>query len=314
VPTTGVDGTCTPFTGGAGQGDALPPGQCTDGSTPKTADSRYFVSANFFRIRDAFRQNLLDQSAMILATARPLPATPLATILPAGSFADPSKVHYLGVSLGSISGTSVVATNPRIKRATFDVGGGTFADIAINAPAFKDQLEPLFASLIPGFSWEAVTPGDPAFSPAIASSFLQLVNVAKWILDPGDPINFAVHVQTAPLPDLLANPNGTVAQAPKPAYGQISAGDTVVPNNQNDLLYSLMGATTTRYDSDRVAGVDGSGVAYAANSVPHGIIGVLPGGTSPAEYVAAGAQVRADATNWLIEVASPATRTFDLTP
>jgi hypothetical protein len=321
------NGTCDKageFAGSAGQGDApsgstaaeieaARPGICS-GSVPLTAGSRYFVSANFFRIREAFRQNLIDQSTLILALARPLPSTPLATVLPAGTFVDPRQAHYLGISLGSISGTSVVATNPRITRATFDVGGGTFTDIAINAPAFKAQLEPLFASLIPGFSWAAVTPGDPAFNPSVAATYLQLVNVAKWILDPGDPINFASHVTLDPLPNLLS-PTPAL-QVSKPSYGQISSGDTVVPNAQNLLLYSLMGATTSFYDSNRPAGTDGSGVNYAANSVPHGIIGALPPvtATNPVEYVTAGAQVRADSTDWLIGVTPPATRTFDLTP
>jgi len=310
------DGTCDKggdFAGSAGQGDAVPPGVCAAPSFPLPGGSRYFVSANFFRIRDSFRQNLLDQSALVLALARPLPSNPLGAVLPAGTFVDPRFAHYLGISLGSIAGTSVVATNPRITRATLDVGGGTFADIAINAPAFKAELEPLFAALIPGFTWEAVTPGDPAFDAGIAAEFLQLVNVAKWVLDPGDPINFASHVVTDPLPNLLA---GGAPQVSKPTLGLISAGDTVVPNDQNELLFALMAATTTRYDSNRPAGTDGSGIPYAANSVPHGIIGALPPvtPTNPVEYVTAGAQVRADATAWLTGTVPPATRTFDLTP
>jgi len=316
-PSSGADGTCDKtgaFAGSAGQGDDVPPGVCSAGAVPKTAASRYFVSANFFRIREAFRQNLLDQSALVLALARQLPANPLADVLPAGTFVDPRQAHYLGISLGSIAGTSVVATNPRITRATFDVGGGTFVDIAINGPAFKDQLEPLFAELIPGFSWEAVTAGDPAFNASVAATYLRLVNVAKWVLDPGDPINFAAHVTLDPLPNLLS-PTPAL-QASKPSYGQVSFGDTVVPNGQNLLLYSLMGAEQTMYTSDRPAGTDSSGIAFVANSVPHGIIGVLPPvtATNPVEYVTAGAQVRADATDWLIGITPPATRAFDLTP
>ena len=49
----------------------VPEGVCSGGSFPLPAGSRYFITANFFRTRDAFRQNVLDQSALALAISRP---------------------------------------------------------------------------------------------------------------------------------------------------------------------------------------------------------------------------------------------------
>ncbi len=300
VAAGGGDGTCTPFEGGAGQGDATPPGVCTGGSAPRPGGARYFVSSNFFRIRDAFRQNLLDQSALTLALARP-PGTPTppgnpftAAALPAGLIIDPSTVYYEGVSLGSIAGTSVAATNPRISRAALSVGGGTFVDIAITSPTFVDpsspsSIAPLFTGLLQGalpagteFSFAMVDPASAAFNPAVAQAFLRLANVAKWILDPGDPVNFALHLEAAPLPNLLANPDGSVPQAKKEVFGQLAKNDAVVPNPTNELLYGLIGADSTLYQ------------ATGGGSVPHGIIG-----TSPI--------VQGDAAQFLLDLTVPAT-------
>jgi hypothetical protein len=290
---TNPNGTCDKsgaFAGSAGQGDAVRPGVCSNGSVPLPAGSRYFVSANFFRLRDAFRQNVLDQSALGLALSRPPApfapqpaANPFATAAAGlGVVVDPTQIFYEGASLGSIAGTSAVATNPRITRAALSVGGGTFVDIATNSPAFQDLLESVVAQIIPGFSFDKVDPTSPTFDPAIAAAYLKIVNVAKWIIDPADPINYAAHMSLAPLPNLLVDPTGATPQAAKAAYGQIASGDTVVPNAQNFLLYNLMAADQTLYD--------GAGAT-------HGMIGSNP-------------QVQDDAADYLLGVIPPPTRTL----
>jgi hypothetical protein len=279
--TPGPAGSCDKtgaFAGSAGQGDTVRPGVCAPGTTPSLGDSRYWISPNFFRVRDSFRQNVLDQSALVLALARwpasvypPQPAAnPFASLLLAsGIVIDPTDVYYEGISLGSIAGTSVVASNPRFKRAAFAVGGGTLLDIAITSPTFQAQLAPLFTGLIQGFgalpagtsfSFAMLDPTNVAFNPSVAAAFLQIVNMAKWMMDPGDPINYAQHLRTAPLPDLLANPAGTTPQAAKEVLSQISSGDTVVPNNTSYLLDGLSASHVSFY-------------SYASGApVPHSII------------------------------------------
>ncbi len=254
----GAVGTCTPFPGGAGQGDQVPPGVCSGGSVPVTAGSRYFIGANFFRTRDAFRQNLLDVGALVLALDRPptLPApaaNPFASVLPTGLLVDPLHVYYEGLSLGSISGTSVLAVNSRMSRGSLSVGGGTVVDVFTNSPAFQSNVEALFTGLLSGvlggqtFSFAMIDPTNAAFSLPVASAYLQTLNVAKWILDPGDPVNYAGNLIGAPLPDLLQNPNGSVPQAAKSVYGQAAQNDSVVPNPFNLELYGLIGADQTFY-------------------------------------------------------------------
>jgi pimeloyl-ACP methyl ester carboxylesterase len=250
------DGVCTPDAARAGQGDDVPPGTCTGGSTLRFDDARkttvasgnYFVSENFFRIRDGIRQDLIDESALVLALARP-PSVPL----PAGvtnPFADalkasgigihPAKIYYVGQSLGGIVGTNILATNPRFSRGVLNVAGGTLVDVFTQGDAFADEVDALFLGL-----------GIDRKNPAHASQYLKTLNVAKWILDPADPINFAKHLVAAPLPNLLANPNGSVAQAAKDVLGQAVNGDPVVENPFNLNLYENAGIDWTMYvDAD----------------------------------------------------------------
>jgi dienelactone hydrolase len=254
--TDGVaDGVCTPDAAKATQGDAIPPGTCTtgslrfDGSPSKmttTASGNYFISANFFRIRDAIRQDLIDHGAVTLAFAPPAPraADPFVTQLATHGIKmiDPTKVHYVGVSLGGIIGTSIVATNPRFSTAALSVAGGPLVDVFTNAPAFATQVDALFAGL-----------GIDRHDPADAALYLKTLNVAKWILDPADPVNFAQHLATAPLPNLLANPDGSVAQPAKDVLGQIATCDPVVPNPYNGLLFGLADVPVTWFESATAA-------------------------------------------------------------
>jgi pimeloyl-ACP methyl ester carboxylesterase len=274
----GADGVCTPDQARAGQGDAVPPGTCTTGTLRPSdnlstiASGNYFISGNFFRIRDALRQGLIDQSALVLALARPpvglpLPEqNPLETELAGlGVAVDPTRVYYEGQSLGGIQGTALSATNPRVSRAVLAVPGGTLTDIFTTAPAFDAEVDALFLSL--GIDRNLIPVDD-----AVAARYLQTLIVAKWILDPADPINYAAHVgEKIAEPDLVAA-LGPLASATTSGFGQLSRCDQVVPNATTvvdgsplaygDLLLDLAGVPTTLYSSD--AAVD--------NCVPHGVL------------------------------------------
>jgi hypothetical protein len=265
----GTGGVCQAFPGGAGQGDATPPGTCTTGAPIPQISGQFYVSGNFFRLRDANRQNVLDQSALVLAMARPpAPFAPQPTLdartalLPPGVFIDPSEVRYESISLGSIGGTMVFATNPRFDRGALSVGGGTFVDIGNTSPAFQPLLDAVLAGIIPGYSRDKVTAGSATFDPAVAAAFLKVLNVAKLVLDPGEAINYAGHVTGNTLPDLLDDPTGATPQAGKRVLGMVANGDAVIPNPANNLLYALMGADTVLYQSASAPG----------GAVPHGFL------------------------------------------
>jgi hypothetical protein len=191
--------------------------------------ANYLISANFFRTRDTMRQDIIDQSQLIRAVAfvptagmtpPPNSPSPLLNKTALQSYiVDPTNISYVGQSLGSIQGAVDVATNPRISKAVLNVGGGTVTDVFANSPAFVANTNQLLAGL-------GISPG--------TSAYLQFLVVAKTILDPADPINFADHLTANTLPNLLpplgGNTNGSVPQAAKNILTQVAFCDQTVPN------------------------------------------------------------------------------------
>ena len=286
----GADGTCTAFTVGglpayqgdvdSGTGLAIAPGTCTGGSVPKAAVSgQTFISQNFFRTRDSFRQNLIDQSALVLALARPPSspqpaANPFTAALAAdgiGVAVNPAAVYWEGISLGGIAGTEVLATNPRFSRGVTSVAGGTLVDFFTKAPAFQARVIPLFTGLLkpqldaiaPGtpFSFALVDPSNGSFNAGVAAAYGKTLLVAKWILDPGEPLNFARHLRTSPLPNLLAGG----LQPQKDVLGQVAVGDQVIPNDYERELCRNGAVDVVEYTS----------LTYT-NAQMHGVLGFDP--------------------------------------
>jgi len=252
VPQCSGAGTCDTMLPSGAQGDSAPPGKCSTGffyrpvssfcSNPANAavcqytgangipvdSSNYLVTSNFFRTRDTFRQDFIDQSQLIRALAFLPGGAATSTVFdymisaPGGNvIIDPTTVYFSGQSLGSIQGVGDVATNPRISKAAFNVGGGTVVDIFTNSPAFVASTNALLASL-------GVVPG--------TSQYLQFLVVAKTVLDPADPVNFAGHLTGNTLPNLLADQSGGTPQAAKKVLAQAANCDATVPNPFNLIL------------------------------------------------------------------------------
>jgi hypothetical protein len=275
------------------------PGACVGGNglafdsqrLTTVASGNYFVSANFFRLRDAVREDLLDQSALILAAARPPGGTPepLAAALAADGVAvNPTEVFYAGTSLGGIIGTSAVATNPRISRVAFNNAGGAMVDIFTSAPAFHSEIDALFAQLIPGFTTAKVTPGDPAYDPVVAQQYAQTLIVAKWVLDPAESLNWAADVTTKDAANAtLRSALGPLAVPGAEVYGQFIQDDQVIPNPFNALLYLQNGAIRTTFYTTTIDVNQRHGVVYM--QTPQGAV------------------VRSDLANFLNDLTTPVT-------
>ncbi len=314
VTATGGPGTCTPQTlpapAPAGTPNQVAPALCGAGETlslstdlSTQASGNYFISANFFRIRDVIRQDLIDQSALVLAAARPPVGMPQPTangialaLGGLGVTVDPTRVYFAGISLGGIIGTDIVATNPRFSRAVLNVPGGTLTDVFTTSPAFQVRVDALFATLIPGFTPQAIDPTNAAFDPAIAAQYLQTLVVAKWILDPADPINFAGHVATKAADPTFAGLLGPLGSATTAALGQYILDDGVVPNPYNLLLLTNTGAPPipfTEYVSASLSTPANGGSAH----------GVLLDTFSSASV---GAQERTDLAAFLDTLVTPA--------
>lgn len=299
-----ADGVCTPDQAKAGQGDAIPPGICTTGHLRGTnltteASGNYFISGNFFRIRDAIRQDLLDHAGLVLALAPPQvpPTTAFAGVLAqAGLRVNPGAVYLEGQSLGGIIGTEILAANPRFARGVLNVPGGTLVDIFTNAPAFAPAVDQLFLSL-------GIDRSQIPTNPAVASRYVQTLILAKWILDPAEPLNYAAHARTKlPSPLLAAPPAGLggtgLVHPTTDVIGQLARCDQVVPN-----ATTVVGGVPLPYGDELLAlgGIDG--VLYetaGSGCVPHGVLAdtFFPNSI--------GATVRGDAAQFLLDATVPA--------
>lgn len=316
---SGAQGTCTPDPAMAGQGDAVPPGHCGAGQhltfltdqLQTAASGNYFVSANFFRLRDTIRQNDIDQSALVLALARPSrdpnifpqPAADavFAYLAGKGIAIDPTKVYSVGHSLGGLVNAQVVATNPRFARAIQSPTGGTLVDVFTSSPDFHDQSCALFASLgIP----VCTSPNDPA----VLAKYLQTLIVAKWILDPADPINYTAHVRTKlASPLLAAPPNGLggtpLVHATTDVLGQLANCDTTIPDAFGVEQLGLGGIPYALYETSGAppAGTPaGFCLDPTAGPVPHGTLVDAAFSSTPI-----GGTMRDQAASFLFDLTMP---------
>src|SRR5690554_41806 len=189
----------------------------------------YINLNNFARTRDAMRQTVLDLmnlnasiGAMDIDGSGDLVVSPDGTIT--NPDLDPSKVYFIGHSLGAIIGTTFVAVNndpdvqafngnlPKIQGAILGNGGGGVVKLLENSPSIGG------AKILPGLQAAA---GLDQGSADIEKFF----GVMQAMVDSADPINFvsAPHMQTLPI--LSYEAVGGVDDA-KP--------DLVVPNNALD--------------------------------------------------------------------------------
>ncbi len=171
---------------------------------------------------------MLDHAALVLALARPPAPFPqpaanaVADVLLAkGIIVNPTAI-YEGISLGSLAGTSILATNPRFARGVLNVPGGTLVDIFTTAPALAADVDAVFLSM-------GIDRSKVGTDPVVTAAYLKTLIVAKWILNPADPINYAQHVLTklaSPLTDALR----AAAHATTWPRGQLATCNRVVPN------------------------------------------------------------------------------------
>jgi dienelactone hydrolase len=280
----GGAGTCTPDQAMAGQGDTVPPGHCGQGEHLKLdttnlqtfASGNYFLSANFFRTRDTLRQDLLDQAALVLAVAPPQTPAPgsnplFDALALRGIVVDPRHVVSVGHSLGGMASTPMLAANPRFERGAFSPTGGTLVDVFTTSPSFHDEVCTLFDSL-------GVPCAEIGVDPAVTAKYLQLLVVAKWVMDPAEPLNFARHVGTklpspllAPFPDGLGGTG--VVHATTAVLGQASNCDATIPNAFNLEEFGVGSIPWTLYVSGASPLPDPQNQICAnpgAGPVPHG--------------------------------------------
>ena len=250
-----------------------PAGGCptaiTNAGTP-AASGNYLISGNLFRTRDTMRQDIIDESQLIHVLAVDPTVSHAGhdvfnAIAATGVVIDPTKVYFVGQSLGGIQGEVDVAVNPRVSKAVFNVSGGTLVDVFSQSPSLSTSLNTLLASL-------GIAPG--------SADYLQFLTVAKWVLDPADPINFAGHVTANTLPNLIASglppPLNSNPMVAKKVLGQLASCDGTVPNPFSLQQFALTGlgpdATGGTTTVQQFVSASGQSASCPGGVVHHGFL------------------------------------------
>src|SRR5581483_5151478 len=163
-----------------------------------------------------------------------------------GLAVNPSRIYYVGQSFGSTYGTIFHATEPNVKAAVIDVGGGTSVDIArlaitarplgtaylqglglLNVPPAPPE-QPFGDAFTFGFNDNYVYRDEPPVVNTVdgAMAIQAAFEAADWVGMVGDPLAFAPHLKDSPLAGVPR----------KSTLFQFSQGDLEVPDPTNSAL------------------------------------------------------------------------------
>jgi hypothetical protein len=226
------------------QGRCAPDNKCEAATFATAANGWNLLNlANFFATRDNFRQQVVShaQLARVIGSA----VTGNLGQQAGGITLNPAKISYAGQSLGGILGSLYTAASPVVKNAALNVPGGDPVLILLTSPAFAAQKA--------GFQAGLAAQGVPTDSP-LYDTFLI---IAKWIIDPADPLNAVPYLVRDTGSNGGVVPNGGSGRR---AYVQWIQDDQVVPNlSTQELIRSVLGDPTT--DGVLVHPTDPDGVA-----------------------------------------------------
>ncbi len=127
----------------------------------------------------------------------------------------PMNFVYCGQSLGSITGTNLMAIEPAVKTAVLNVPGGAITMLLTHSPTFAPIINA-------GLAEEGLVADSPEYN--------QFFMMAQTVIDAADPVNYAPYVL-----------NGDICGTPKYILMQEAIGDTVIPNISGDILASAFG-------------------------------------------------------------------------
>ncbi len=239
--------------------------------TPCISGQNILNLTNLFATRDNFRQDVLDLTQVArMIQSRSGPNSLNGRL--GTRIVDPTKITYLGQSLGSILGSLYTQVAPEIQNVVLNVPGSDLPTILLTSPAFAAAANQLLATL--AAQNPPITPGTPAFD--------DFIGIAKWITDPADPINAGFGV--------LNGPNLPSSRA---ALIQYITRDQVIPN---PTTLELINAANQTLPSGRLMDVCQFNPSDAQLPLParHGF---LLNNVSPADTMRAQTQARDYLTN-----------------
>jgi pimeloyl-ACP methyl ester carboxylesterase len=179
-------------------------------SAPQCYDAIF--SADLTVTRDNIRQTILDIERVVGAVKACGTAN-------CGAFkADPDRIFYGGISLGSLIGASAASIHPDIKGAALNVGGVGWLDVIENTATKSLQCSLvnslIDAGVVKGEKWTPSSTTDVCTTGAWKTQpgYATFSAVARWVLDSADAANFVVRLRA------------------KPHLIQEVVGDMVVPN------------------------------------------------------------------------------------
>lgn len=240
---------------------------------------------NLANARDALRQGSVDLQSLYRAIVDSSATDLVAGTI--GTTVDPTRISFVGVSLGGIVGTSFVGQEAGLTAAVLNVSGGGIAKILDGSPSFEPSITAgLYnaAGLIKpsgdyeGFMIIAQTMVDNADPINFASTIvanLTPVMMQEVIGDPSD--SFSCILNGDGCPDQVV-PNNTFGSSFGPAWGLVAqTGQTSFTGNQNFITtpVALSGSDPLAQGTGFVVigGAVQAGLLPAANALALGPLG-----------------------------------------
>ncbi len=170
-----------------------------------TSGSHFINLNNLLNTRDNVRQAVSDLFVLVDDIEK-------GSITDGTNIMNPTKIYFLGHSLGAMVGTTFAALEPDVRAVAFAFGGGSLPKILDGSATFGPTISA-------GLAANGVIKGTPNYE-----SFM---GAAQTVVDSGDPINFTSTVATAPT-------GGRGVLFFEIAGSNSSPSDLVVPNTVPD--------------------------------------------------------------------------------
>ncbi|MCU1263407.1 MAG: hypothetical protein JWO80_6292 [Bryobacterales bacterium] len=238
------------------------------------------IVPNAVATRDCSRQTAADLFALV-RTIRDTQGL--------GLNLNPSRIYYVGQSFGSLYGTLFESVEPNVSAGTLNSGGGTQTDTARLSPIARAigavylaayHAAPSMLNVCGPLNPPPCAPSQAYFHDSFNDEYVyreQAItdNVfgalaiqaafeeADWLGMLGDPLSYAGHLKTAPLPGVPA----------KPILVQFGLGDLEVPNPIESALVRAGGlqAATWLLRTDLAAAIDMRLLGLTQPGVPYPI-------------------------------------------
>ena len=257
-----------------------PPGG--DGTDP--SGTHFINLSSLITSRDNLRQAVAD---LIHLTRSLGAADPMNLDGAAGDDIDETRIYFSGISLGGIVGTTLLGVNTEIKAASLSVPGGGVAKLLDASASFGPRI----AAGLAGVAFSTALSG--VSSPFEGTdTYETFVRFAQHLVDPGDPINFAVAANanhrihlTEVIGDTVV-PNEALTTCPAPGELTLGIGATAISNAVADTRQAaclaagaLVGSNSTT--AALCPGIVTTGVCASSASQDETLISGYLSGTEP---------------------------------